>query len=252
MRIRKLALSQYHAQRRCIAVVACAQPVRFSHFYGQADMAGAPVLAPGRSVDAAGGPAEGRAGGGCAEACVGDVVTVEVDVVSRLPGALPTAGACLRLALLQARLPLQPCRACKYTAAPSSCCVLRCRAGGAQLLAVAGRGLPPMVSCAAVQCCTTRSALRSRLTCTVAGERHAAGTSQQADRARQELSVALAPRESGELGAALAAGESARFGTRWAETEEVACPLAARPSPHVGAGVRLPLPRNLPWCSRRC
>ena len=84
-----------------------AQPVRFSHFYGQTDVVGAPVLAPGRSADMAGGPAGGQATRGCAEACVGDVVTVEVDVVSRLPEALPIAGACLRLALLQARQPLR-------------------------------------------------------------------------------------------------------------------------------------------------
>lgn len=77
--------------------------MRFSHFYGQTDIAGAPVLAPGRSRDAAASPPGAQARSGCVDACVGDVVTVEVDVVSRLPEALPIVGACLRLALLQAR-----------------------------------------------------------------------------------------------------------------------------------------------------
>ena len=57
---------------------------------------------------------------------------------------------------------------------------------------------------------------------------------------RQELSVALAPRESGELGAAVAAGEGARFGTRWAETEEAACLLMARPCLRLPPGCRAP------------
>ncbi|KAK9821758.1 hypothetical protein WJX81_004662 [Elliptochloris bilobata] len=77
-----------------------AEPVRFSQFYGQTDAAGAPVLAPGRSWDSETGNPQ-RGGRTCATACVGDVVTVEVDVMSRLPDALPLAGACLRLALLQ-------------------------------------------------------------------------------------------------------------------------------------------------------
>ena len=93
------------------------QPVRFSHFYGQTDSMGGPVLAPGGAIipgtlagavvhKAGTEPTQHRGGAwrrGCAEACVGDVVAVELEVVSRLPEALPLAGASLRLALLQAR-----------------------------------------------------------------------------------------------------------------------------------------------------
>ena len=41
--------------------------------------------------------------------------------------------------------------------------------------------------------------------------------------------MALPARDAGEMGGPQAASEPARFGTRWAETEEVVCPLAARP-----------------------
>lgn len=41
--------------------------------------------------------------------------------------------------------------------------------------------------------------------------------------------MALPARDAGEMGGPQAASEPARFGTRWAETEEVVCPLSARP-----------------------
>eukprot|EP00887_Chlorella_sp_A99_P003263 scaffold9.g3263.t1 len=63
---------------------------RYSRFFGQSDPAtGTPQLLP------SGG------GGGAAEACVGDVVVLQLEVESRLPVELPLAEVALTLAVLQ-------------------------------------------------------------------------------------------------------------------------------------------------------